>query len=590
MAIGQLSTFLRQLRECATRDSAAQLPDRQLLADFVRAREEDAFAALVARHGPMVLSVCRRILRDPQAAEDAFQATFLVLVRKAATIQKGELLSQWLYGTAYRTACRARVEAARRQQREKCVPPREPADPLAEITVRELCAVVDQELFQLPAAYRTPLILCYLQGRTRDEAARQLGWSPATLGRRLERGRQLMQHRLSRRGLTLSVALLPALLTPSATAAALSPGLVGSTVQAGLCVAQGQMAASAVAPGVISLMEGVIRAMAVKKLTRTLAMVLFLSVLVPSAVLWWPCLFPQGQAAQEPAPGRVSGQATDMGQPKTAGKGEEQPVESAPVGEPKPGEEKPQPKSNQPPVEGEPKGKEKPEELVPGQKPSGEPKAEPKKGSGSPKGPREQPMEDNYCKMEIRGTLLIRAKSQTGWAGLDNQPLGAVIHTGQVGFPLFFHGNKELIDTARRLDGKTVLLTGKLQRHEAALTASYKRPGLTDYVTVVTLRSAGPPPAFPHKDDSTAKLIQDLDRDNAFARAAAIDLLGQRKAWEAIPKLIDLLTDGTPLAGSDNWVGGRAAIALAVITGRPFDTNQEKWRQWWKQQKKRGGR
>src|SRR5205085_2443405 len=128
------------------------------------------------RHGPMVVNVCRRVLGDQHLAEEAFQATFLVLVRKAGSIRRRELLGNWLYGTAYRTAAKARAQAARRQAREAQAPVRQPPDPLAEITLRELFAVLDEELHRLAPRYQAPLVLCYLEGQTRDEAARQLGW------------------------------------------------------------------------------------------------------------------------------------------------------------------------------------------------------------------------------------------------------------------------------------------------------------------------------------------------------------------------------------------------------------------------------
>src|SRR5262249_28354539 len=162
----------------------------------VSCREEAAFEALVERHGPMVLRACQRVLHDRHAAEDAFQATFLVLARKAASIGKRELLANWLYGVAYRTATRARCEAARRKDREGNAEVWSPADPLTEVSGRELCALLDEELQKLPARYRTPFLLCFVEGQTRDQVAAQFGCSVRTLHRRLERGRLLLQTRL----------------------------------------------------------------------------------------------------------------------------------------------------------------------------------------------------------------------------------------------------------------------------------------------------------------------------------------------------------------------------------------------------------
>src|SRR4051812_30726042 len=182
MAGGRTSLLLRHLR-LLTAEGTGQLLDRQLLERFATQRDEAAFTALVKRHGPMVLRVCRRVLQDGHAAEDAFQATFLVLVRKAGSLRQRELVGNWLYGVAYRVAARARVEAARRRGRERrpALPP--PGDPLAELTGRELALALDEELNRLADKYRAPLVLCYLQGLTRDEAAQQLGCSLGTFKR-----------------------------------------------------------------------------------------------------------------------------------------------------------------------------------------------------------------------------------------------------------------------------------------------------------------------------------------------------------------------------------------------------------------------
>src|SRR5262249_29881512 len=151
--------------------------------------EEPAFEALVRRHGPLVLGVCRRLLHNWHDAEDAFQATFWVLARKAGSITRKESVAGWLYQVAYRAAVKARTRAANQQQQERKAQPKPSTDPLAEVTGRELLGVLDEELQRLPQRYRTPLVLCYLEGKTRDEAAQELGWSVGTLKRRLEQGR-----------------------------------------------------------------------------------------------------------------------------------------------------------------------------------------------------------------------------------------------------------------------------------------------------------------------------------------------------------------------------------------------------------------
>jgi RNA polymerase sigma factor (sigma-70 family) len=201
--------LLRRLRRLAVPADPAS--DAALLDRFVRRRDEDAFAALVSRHGPMVLGVCRRVLHHGQDAEDAFQAAFLVLARKAATIHRPERLAAWLHGVARQVALRLLRREARRRAREVrgalAAQGRAAGDPLDEITARELLAIFDEELQRLPEAYRLPLTLCALEGLTQEEAARRLGWTVGSVRGRLERGRARLHARLSRRGLTLTTAL-----------------------------------------------------------------------------------------------------------------------------------------------------------------------------------------------------------------------------------------------------------------------------------------------------------------------------------------------------------------------------------------------
>src|SRR5262249_38693160 len=168
---------LRRLLEMVAAKEAHAAPDQQLLDRFVRNREETAFTALVRRHGPLVLAVCRRVLRHEQDAEGAFQATFLVLARKAASINKRASVGSWLYQVAYHVANKARKRTNNRRKREERAAARRQGDALDEVTGRELLAVLDEELQHLPERGREALVLCYLQGLTRDEAARQLGCS-----------------------------------------------------------------------------------------------------------------------------------------------------------------------------------------------------------------------------------------------------------------------------------------------------------------------------------------------------------------------------------------------------------------------------
>jgi RNA polymerase sigma factor (sigma-70 family) len=200
--------------------------DSNLLERFTARRDEAAFAALVQRYGPLVLGVCRRALRHEQDAEDAFQATFLVLARNAGTVRKRESVGSWLYGVAYRIARKARATRGRRQGREsqlQDVPA--PAEASPEWVWREIRPVLDEEVNQLPPKYRLAFVLCYLEGKTNEQAARQLGCPLGTVLSRLARAREQLRGRLTRRGLAVSAALLAAALKGRAGAAAVPPAL-----------------------------------------------------------------------------------------------------------------------------------------------------------------------------------------------------------------------------------------------------------------------------------------------------------------------------------------------------------------------------
>jgi RNA polymerase sigma-70 factor (ECF subfamily) len=250
--------------------------DRELLRRFVAAGEEAAFAGLVRRHGPMVLGVCRRVLDDLHDAEDAFQATFLVLAQKAGSVRKQDSLASWLYGVAFRVARKARAAAAlRRRVEERPVEHVSPPDPATEAAWRELRPVIDEELSRLPEKYRAPLVLCYLEGKTNDEAARLLGWTKGTVSGRLARARDLLRPRLARRGLALPAGVLAALLADNEAAPAAA--LVGTTVKAVL-------AGGASAPAA-ALARGVIRAMFATQAMKWTAVVTVLG-LATAGTLW----------------------------------------------------------------------------------------------------------------------------------------------------------------------------------------------------------------------------------------------------------------------------------------------------------------
>jgi RNA polymerase sigma factor (sigma-70 family) len=258
--------LLERLRETVLRPAAGDVSDGQLLERYLARREEAAFALLLRRHGPMVLGVCRRVLRHVQDAEDAFQATFLVLARRAAAIEPRERVGPWLYGVAYRTALKARALAARRRQVEREAP-RLPATADRGHHSDDLRPLLDRHLNRLPERYRVPLVLCDLEGRARKDVALQLGLPEGTLSSRLARARTLLGRRLGRRGAALSAGAVAALLSTEAAA----------TAGVALPLAAGPMAA--VPAHVLTLTEGVLRAMMIAKLKIASAVVLSLAVI-----------------------------------------------------------------------------------------------------------------------------------------------------------------------------------------------------------------------------------------------------------------------------------------------------------------------
>jgi RNA polymerase sigma factor (sigma-70 family) len=278
MASEPASPATPSLRPITGPPADGDLVDRHLLERFVTARDEAAFAALVRRHGPMVLGVCRRLLHDAHEAEDAFQATFLVLVHKAPSIGRPELLGPWLHGVAYRTAARARQAARRRARaREAAVMPDD--DPAVEVVWRELRQVLDEELGRLAQKYRAPLVLVYLEGKTTEEVARLLGCPKGTVLSRLARGRDRLRNRLVRRGLALSVWTLVGVLVEKAAPAAVAAGAIEA-----VALAAAGKAAGAIPATVAALTKGVLRAMFLSKVKMVAAVVLALGVVVAGAV------------------------------------------------------------------------------------------------------------------------------------------------------------------------------------------------------------------------------------------------------------------------------------------------------------------
>ncbi len=230
MSESRLSTVLRHLHQVRVA-GCADLTDGQLLRRFLGNREESAFAALMERHGRLVLNVCQQVLRHQQDAEDAFQATFLVLARKADSVRKHESLASWLYGVAYRVSLKARMRAADRRQRDRSIEPVKPheASPVADASLRELQSILADEVRCLPEKYREPFVLCCLEGLSKSEAARHLGWKEGTVSGRLAQARQMLRSRLARRGVALSAGLIVLSLAGATTSAAL-PALARITL------------------------------------------------------------------------------------------------------------------------------------------------------------------------------------------------------------------------------------------------------------------------------------------------------------------------------------------------------------------------
>ncbi len=268
-ALAPLVQLLRQFRL----QRGGTTTDAELLQLFISQRDDDAFEALVRRHGPMVLGVCRRILHNEADVEDCFQATFLVLVRKAASLRRRCLVSNWLYGTARKAALNARAMRNLRHRKEK-----EAGAEKARKSVehdRELQELLDQELESLPNKYRAAIILCDLEGLTIADAARQVGCPQGTLNARLVRGRAMLGKRLLRHGLAVSGTVLATALCQNAASACVPGPLVVSTVQAATLMAAGKtLAAGAISAKVVALTEGVLKAMLMTKLKVALAVVL----------------------------------------------------------------------------------------------------------------------------------------------------------------------------------------------------------------------------------------------------------------------------------------------------------------------------
>jgi RNA polymerase sigma factor (sigma-70 family) len=275
MASGQLGSVVEYLRKIAASDDVGGTPDAQLLERFVRQRDELAYEALMRRHGPMVLGICGRILRDAHDAEDAFQATFLVFARKAPSINQRRSLGGWLYRIAFRTATKARAKSARRRGHEKALRDSARAGSAPASSWDDLRPLLDEELNRLPDKYRTAIVLCYLQEMTYAEAARVLGLAAGTISSRLSKARDLLRGRLSRRGLALSAGALATVFSENASTAAMPGAVMNATTGTAVQFAAGNgLSGGLISVRVATLTESVLRAMFISSLRTAAAALL----------------------------------------------------------------------------------------------------------------------------------------------------------------------------------------------------------------------------------------------------------------------------------------------------------------------------
>jgi RNA polymerase sigma factor (sigma-70 family) len=314
MKYGTRGSVPRSLQTLLSVGSVAGMKDGQLLEEFVSRREgaEAAFAALVALHGRMVWNVCQSVLPDSHAAEDAFQATFLILMRKASSIRHRDALGAWLYGVARRVAVRSKTSAAIRRRHEgQGAEMKSKSLPTPEAFRREEIEVLHEEVDRLPEKYRAAVVLCHLEGRTHSDAARLMKCPIGTVSIRVSRARELLRARLTRRGLALPAAAAAVIrLSESAAAAAMPDGLAESTIRVAMRVATGKTMAAGVVPvAMAELTEGVIKTMSTYKLIMTTAGVLVTGILIAGAGLLaaggGPDLVGPGEAPVAAAPAQA---------------------------------------------------------------------------------------------------------------------------------------------------------------------------------------------------------------------------------------------------------------------------------------------
>lgn len=296
MSTGQLNGVIRRIHQLAGLRELAACSDGQLMERFVKDQDEHAFELLLERHGPMVLGVCRRVLHQTQDAEDAFQATFLVFMRKASSVRSRETVGNWLYGVAFRTSIKAKAAAAKRTFKEKQGNPMKRHAPAQADVWHDIQPVLDEELERLPDKYRSLIVLCDLEGKSRKEVAEKLKLADGTLSSRLATARKLLAQRLTKRGITLSVGALAAMFAQNLASAAVPKALSASTIQAVHVMAAGGATAGVISSNVAALSEGVLKAMFLTKLKSALAMILVIGMFAGGAIT----LATYGATAQQP--------------------------------------------------------------------------------------------------------------------------------------------------------------------------------------------------------------------------------------------------------------------------------------------------
>jgi RNA polymerase sigma factor (sigma-70 family) len=323
MSRSALTASVRYLRKVVASQSHHQNNDERLLQDFVMDRDEAAFGELVRHYGSLVGGVCRRVLGHQQDAEDAFQATFLVLAQNAARLRNKTALASFLHGTAYRIALNAKRTAARRRKHEGQIPTRSSVDPLDELSWREVRTLLDEEVACLPEKYRSALILCCLDGVSQTEAAQRLGLKEGTLSSRLTTARKILSQRLARRGVELTAVLAAsALAAPPVTA--LSPLLMATTIKAGLATGTGKKLASVVSASVAEMVEHATAAMMLSK--AKIATLLLLTATLLTGAMAWTCrtlAIPQPAEAQA-APAKPPLATTKERQTRRENKGKDE--------------------------------------------------------------------------------------------------------------------------------------------------------------------------------------------------------------------------------------------------------------------------